>query len=207
MSDKTRIQTELDLLSALERGEVVTQMALSRRLSVSVGLVNALLKRVTHKGLVKARAAPYKRWAYYVTPRGFAEKGRLVAEYLEASLDFFRQARTEYVDSFVRARACGVDRIVLVGRGELADIALIAAREADIDVVGLFDETANVDHPHGLPILRTFDGLDAETALAITASRRPQEAYERAAALADGRLILAPALLRIAREPPAEAET
>ena len=46
------------------------------------------------KGFVKAKAAPYKRYAYYLTPKGFNEKSRLVAQYLEVSLDFFRTART-----------------------------------------------------------------------------------------------------------------
>ena len=96
MADKTGLQIEFDLLSALERREVVTQPALAKRLSISVGMVNALLKRAVHKGLVKAKAAPYKRWAYYVTPEGFQEKSRLVAQYLDASLAFFRMARREY---------------------------------------------------------------------------------------------------------------
>ncbi len=59
MADKTGLQTELDLLATLERRDVVTQPALAKRLSISVGMVNALLKRAARKGLVKAKAAPY----------------------------------------------------------------------------------------------------------------------------------------------------
>ena len=139
MGDKTKTQTQIELLTALERGEVVTQMALSKRLSVSVGLVNALLKRVMHKGLVKAKAAPYKRWAYYLTPRGFDEKSRLVAEYLETSLAFFRNARQEYRALFLRGHECGFRKFILVGRGEVSEIALLAAVETDAKVVGILD--------------------------------------------------------------------
>ena len=49
MADKIGLQTEIELLSALERREVVTQPALARRLSISVGMVNALLKRAARE--------------------------------------------------------------------------------------------------------------------------------------------------------------
>ena len=136
MADKIGIQTEIELLAALERREVVTQPALAKRLSISVGMVNALLKRAVRKGLVKAKAAPYKRWAYYVTPEGFQEKSRLVAQYLDTSLAFFRMARREYRLLFQNGQRAGYRRFVLVGRGEVAEIALLAALEADAELVG-----------------------------------------------------------------------
>ena len=76
MPSKTPLKTELDILAALESGEVVTQMTLAKRVGVAVGLINALIKRGMRKGYVKARSAPYKRYAYYLTPKGFAEKSR-----------------------------------------------------------------------------------------------------------------------------------
>ena len=136
MADKIGLQTEIDLLAALERREVVTQPALAKRLSISVGMVNALLKRAVRKGLVKAKAAPYKRWAYYVTPEGFQEKSRLVAQYLDTSLAFFRMARREYRTLFLDGQRKGFRRFVLVGRGEVAEIALLAALEADAELWG-----------------------------------------------------------------------
>ncbi len=49
MADKIGLQTEIELLSVLERRGVVTQPALARRLSISVGMVNALLKRAARE--------------------------------------------------------------------------------------------------------------------------------------------------------------
>src|SRR3546814_4284251 len=76
----TKSDAELDFLTAIERGEVVTQVALKQRIGVSVGLINALLKRSVHKGYVKVRKVPYRRYAYYLTPQGFGEKSRLRSE-------------------------------------------------------------------------------------------------------------------------------
>src|SRR6185369_13008616 len=105
--------SELEFLTAIERGEVVTQMTLRKRIGVSIGLVNALLKRGMRNDYVKARKVPFRRYAYYVTPTGFSEKSRLVAIYLENSLTFFRGARSQYAEIFENARTAGLSRLVL----------------------------------------------------------------------------------------------
>ena len=201
MADKTDIQTEIEFLAALERREVVSQLALAKRLSISAGMVNALLKRAVRKGLVKAKAAPYKRWAYYVTPEGFEEKSRLVAQYLDASFAFFRKARQEYRQLFAGGREKGLRRFVLAGRGEVAEIALLAAIEADAELVGILDREANAARLHGLPVLRSLDEAEAWDAVVITESRRPQEAFDALRGTVPEGQVLAPPFLRIVREP------
>ena len=201
MADKIGLQTEIELLAALERREVGTQPALAKRLSISVGMVNALLKRAVRKGLVKAKAAPYKRWAYYVTPEGFQEKSRLVAQYLDASLAFFRMARREYRALFLDGQRMGFQRFVLVGRGEVAEIALLAALEADAELVGILGREANADSLYGLPVLRSLEEAEAWDALVITESRHPQEVFETLRDMAPVHQVLTPPFLRIVREP------
>ncbi len=210
MSDKSKIETELDFLTALEEGTVVTQMTLAKRVAVSVGLINALLKRAVGKGFVKAKSAPYKRYAYYMTPTGFAEKGRLVREYLEASLKFFRSARLEYYTLAMRARGAGKNRLVFVGAGELAEIALLAAREAEVDIVAVIDTTTNRAKFCGLPVVRdpadlkngalngALNGIDG---VIITDRTRPQEAFEMMRTHYADTEIFTPPLLRISRRP------
>ncbi len=201
MADRIDIETEMDLLVTLERGEAVTQLGLSKRLSVSVGLINALLKRAAKKGQAKARAVPPRRWAYYLTPKGFAEKSRLVATYLDTSLAFFREARAGYVALFVHLRTSGIRRIVLVGRGELSEIAILAAREVGVEIVGLLDYRSNSEYVHGLPVLRHLDGIDAMIPLVITDSRSPQGAYDEVRAQYETRQIEAPSFLRVSINP------
>lgn len=202
MASKPKAPAELDFLASLEAGEVTTQVRLSKRVAVSVGLVNALLKRAMQKGYVKAKSAPYKRYAYYLTPKGFSEKSRLVAEYLETSLSFFRVARQEYGELFQRAQRTGARRFVLAGSGELAEIALLAAREADLEIVGVFDRGSNEDKFHGVPILRSIEDFGDVVALVITDARAPQQTFDLLKTLFPDQRILTPPLLRVAREAP-----
>ena len=82
----------LGVLSAVEQDSAVTQRGLSSDLGIALGLANAVLKRCVRKGLIKIANAPLNRYAYYLTPQGMAEKGRLTVEYLRVSFDLFRDA-------------------------------------------------------------------------------------------------------------------
>jgi hypothetical protein len=179
----------------------VTQANLSKRIAVSVGLINALLKRAIYKGHVKAHAAPYKRYAYYLTPGGFSEKSRLVAEYLEGSLSFFRKARQEYLEMLSFARSSGIRQVAFAGCGELAEIALLAAREAEVQVVGIIDAKSEVKTCCGLTVVQRLEALQPVHALLITDAREPQRAFDKLLEQITEHQILAPPFLRIMRLP------
>ncbi|CUA86830.1 Winged helix-turn-helix DNA-binding [Chelatococcus sambhunathii] len=197
MAEKLPTEVDLELLASLESGEVVTQMSLSQRIGVSIGLVNALLKRAIRKGYVKARAAPYKRYAYYLTPSGFSEKSRLVADYLDISLRFFRDAREQYADGFRRLDVVGLRRVVLAGAGELAEIAILAARDNAIEVVAVLDAETNRSRVAGVPVVRALKEAPAFDAVVVTDARTPQATYDRLGGQVDSNRIVTPPLLHV----------
>src|SRR5260370_40344069 len=119
--DNQRIM--LGLLQSVERDGGQSQRRLAAELGIALGLVNAYLKRCIKKGLVKVSEAPARRYAYYLTPRGFAEKSRLTVEYLGFSFSFFRQARAECADIFSAIRGRGFERVVVAGGSDLAQLA------------------------------------------------------------------------------------
>lgn len=190
-----RLRAEMDLLSAIERGEVLSQLSLTKRVGVSLGMVNALVKRAVSKGYAKMSQAPYKRFAYYLTPQGFAEKSRLVAAYLESSLAFFKKARAEYEAIFTAAPAQSGGRILAVGEGELLEIAYIAAVASGGKISGLLCAKSGVA-AFGLPRIAVPARGDL---LVVTDCAAPQDAYERArlAAEAVGAVVVAPPFLRV----------
>jgi DNA-binding MarR family transcriptional regulator len=187
-------------MTAIERGEVVTQMTLSKRIGVSIGLVNALLKRGMRNGYVKARKVPFKRYAYFLTAKGFREKSRLAAIYLEGSLAFFRVARSEYADIFARARAEGLSRLVLIGGGELAEIAILAAWGNGLTLLALLDSETNEDQNYGIRIIRSLEEIGSFDAVVITDSQTPQQTYDDMRERLPEAQVLAPPLLSITRD-------
>lgn len=196
MARNGNLTETVELLDNVAGQEAPNQRALARKLGISVGLVNALVHRAVRKGLIKIKHVPARRYAYYLTPKGFAEKSRLVAEYLDRSLSFFRTARQEYSEAFARCAAAGHKRVVLCGAGELAEIATLAAYGLDVTLVAVLDVETNQARVAGLPVIRSIDEVEAGDILVITDERNPQETYDRLAAVAGDR-VLAPAFLRI----------
>lgn len=187
----------VELLDHVSGPDAPNQRALAQRIGVSVGLVNALVHRAVRKGLIKIREAPARRYAYYLTPKGFAEKSRLVAEYLDYSLSFFRTARQEYADVFARCEAEGRKRVVLCGAGEVAEIASLAAHGTTIELLGVFDSTTNHARVAGLPVLRDLANVDGVDVVVIADGRKPQECYDKMVASVGANRVMTPDFLRI----------
>ncbi len=201
----------LGLLSAVERDSAVTQRHLASELGIALGLANAYLKRCAKKGLIKMRQAPLNRYAYYLTPRGFAEKSRLTAEYLTISFDFFRRARHDCAALLEGCAARGWRRVALMGAGELAEIAALGAAEAGVTIVAVIDAQAGGSCA-GRPVVRdlaaalALGGDRPLDAIIITDTRAPQASFD-AMIMAMSRHgfgedhILAPQLLHITPRP------
>jgi DNA-binding MarR family transcriptional regulator len=197
MSRNGNLAETVELLDNVSGNEAANQRALARKIGISVGLVNALVHRAVRKGLIKIKEVPARRYAYFLTPKGLAEKSKLVAEYLDHSLTFFRVARQEYNDVFARCAASGKKRIVLCGAGELAEIATLAVNGLGIELVAVFDPETNHAHVAGLPVIRTIQDLEPGDMLVITDGRRPQHAYDRLLAIVERDRVAAPPFLRI----------
>lgn len=170
----------LKLLAALENEQSVSQRSLAMQIGVALGMTNYLVKRAVRKGLLKVDKIPAKRYAYYVTIKGFGEKSRLVAQYLSSSLKFFRQARGEYSIIFSQIRAQNHSRIVLFGISELAEIALLSAQGENVRVLAIIHPGSNQDVFSGVPVIGSLDYLTEQKvdAVVITTTDAPQKAYD-----------------------------
>lgn len=201
--DRNETALVLGVLSAVEQDARVTQRGLSTQLGIALGLANAILKRCARKGLIKISGAPLNRYAYYLTPKGLAEKGRLTVEYLRVSFDLFRDARRQFTELMEGLVARDARRVALAGVSELTEAALLSAREAGAEIACVVDPAYESTQYLGVPALRGFEALLAPIdAIIVCDMRDPLAVFETAqaaaAALGVGRSrVLAPPLLRL----------
>jgi DNA-binding MarR family transcriptional regulator len=196
----------LGLLESVERDGEQTQRRLASELGVALGLVNAYLKRCVKKGLMKVSDAPARRYAYYLTPQGFAEKARLTVDYFSYSFSFFRRARSEYGAVFNLAIGRGFSRIVLAGVSDLAEIATICALEGGIEVVAVVDESCGKSKFVGVQVFASFDKLTKPfDAVVITALQNAGDILRDARARYGADRVFAPPLLGLS-EPVSRVE-
>jgi DNA-binding MarR family transcriptional regulator len=188
----------LGLLESVERDGAQSQRKLAAELGIALGLVNAYLKRCVKKGLVKIGEAPARRYAYYLTPHGFAEKSRLTVEYLSSSFSFFRRAREDCSSVLKIAHARGWHRVALVGVSDLAEIATICALEQGIAIVAVVDAKCENDRFVGAPVVSSIAALaGAFDALVVTDLEATRESVLAVVDQLDAERVLVPALLGI----------
>ncbi len=193
--DKARVM--LGLLESVERDGGKTQRRLAADLGIALGLVNAYLKRCIKKGLVKASEAPARRYVYYLTPQGLAEKSRLTVEYLSYSLVFFKQAKADCSALMRRAQERGQTRIVLAGQSDLAEVAAICAMDTNVTILAIVDPRSTNTTFLGRPVVATLAAVNEPfDAVLITEMLSTREVYDTAIEQLGADRVLIPELLR-----------
>lgn len=127
------------LLDEISKGHPLTQRDLSHRLGIALGLINSYLKNLISKGYITVTAIPSKRYAYYLTPKGFTEKTRLTYHHLQNFTNLYREARRDFKALFSSLHSEGVRSVVFAGADESAEIAYLSLQEFDIEFAGIVD--------------------------------------------------------------------
>lgn len=137
--DKQAIRT-LKILEEINNDQNPSQRDLSRKLDVSLGLVNSFIKRLVHKGYLKITIVPKNRVKYILTPKGVMEKTHLTYQYIQYSFELYRKAKINIKKHFNELVAQDVKRVVFYGVGDVAEIAYICLRETPIKMIAIVDE-------------------------------------------------------------------
>lgn len=188
-----------DLLVRIDGSEGISQRDLSRELGIALGLTNAYIRRCVKKGLLKISQAPARRYRYYLTPKGFAEKTRLTAQYFHDSLVFFRRARNQLSAIFEECQAHGWRRVGLYGQSELSEIALLCAGDYGVAVAAVVDPQRKGGRVAGLPVVPDLAALGEVDALVVTDLKNPQGSFEALAASLGPERVFTPGVLHVAR--------
>lgn len=164
------------LLDEISKGTELTQRDLSRKLNVALGLVNSYVKNLVSKGYITVSTIPRKRYKYYLTPSGFAEKTRLTYQHLQNFTNLYRVARRDFHLLFNKIQNSDIKEIVFCGVDEVAEIAFLSLKETDLKLTGVVDslkkgtdffghtvlpleEINNIDY--GIIVITSFQGGEA----------------------------------------------
>ncbi|MEN8264840.1 MAG: winged helix-turn-helix transcriptional regulator [Nitrospirota bacterium] len=127
------------LLDEISKGENLSQRGLSRKLNIALGLVNSYINNLISKGYITIKNIPSKRYAYYLTSQGFAEKSRLTYKHLQNFTNLYKIARKDFRNLFRRLEKDNIKSIVFCGVDEVTEIAFISLQEFDIELIAVFD--------------------------------------------------------------------
>jgi DNA-binding Lrp family transcriptional regulator len=140
MTEDKKIAIEHGILDLIEKDGRVTQTELSRSLRVSIGLVNAYLKRLVNKGYVKVSNVKTSTIKYMLTPEGLAQKYNLTRSYMAHSLDYYRKIKLAVENRIVRLKLEEVRTVIFIGSGEIAEIMYLYLGDTKIKLLDVFDD-------------------------------------------------------------------
>ena len=129
----------LKILEEMENDHAPSQRYLARKLNISLGLVNAFIKRLAQKGYCKITTVPKSRVRYILTPKGVAEKARLTYDFVQFSFQFYKKTRGKLSGIFCDLEAEKGDRVIFYGATELAEIGYVSLQGTNINLVAVVD--------------------------------------------------------------------
>ncbi len=129
----------LKLLDEISKNETVTQRELKSHLGVSLGLVNSYIKNLVSKGYITVSQIPKKRYAYYLTPKGFTEKTRLAVDHLRNFTSVYKVARRDFTELFLKMEKTRIKKVCFCGIDEITEIAFLSLNETDLELSGVVD--------------------------------------------------------------------
>ncbi len=118
-----RLEHELDLLEYIaQRKESVHQRGLARNVGLSLGMTNAILRRLSQKGWLTIRKVNNRNIRYAVSPAGIEEIARRSYRYFKRTIKNivdYREALDNLVSSLYQK---GIREVVLVGASDIGFI-------------------------------------------------------------------------------------
>lgn len=132
---------QLEILRHVEQTPRLNNRLAARKLGVSVKLAHVTLRKMVAKGLLHVKKAHARRWDYFLTPAGIAEKTRLTYEFLEFSFQFYHEARKRSAQLCRSLSERGMTTVAFLGAGELAEITYLGVIEWKLQLTAVYDSS------------------------------------------------------------------
>ncbi|MFP4011738.1 MAG: MarR family transcriptional regulator, partial [Spirochaetaceae bacterium] len=118
-SPMTPTEKELEVLEQIYRRNDVRQRDLARVIGMSLGMTNAILKRLSQKGLLTVRKVNNRNIVYAVSPVGVDAIARKSYRYLKRTIRHVINYKEAIEEVIGGAAESGYTEVALIGRSDL----------------------------------------------------------------------------------------
>jgi DNA-binding MarR family transcriptional regulator len=168
---------DLQLLEEIERNPRISQRELSHKFGIALGVTNACIKRMARRGLIRLKGFPPRRIAYYLTPKGFAEKSKLMLHFFFYNIQHYAEMKKLISKKLLEMQQSGVKRVAFFGVSDEMEIAYITLQGSDMKLVGIADEDGGRQGTrllgHKVLSLGEVKGLNPDAILISSAKDQP----------------------------------
>lgn len=130
---------DLQLLEEIEQNPRISQRELSNKFGIALGVTNACIKRMARRGLIRLKGFPPRRIAYYLTPKGFAEKSKLMLHFFSYNIQHYAEMKKVISKKLLEMQQSGIKRVAFFGVSDEMEISYITLQGSDMKLVGIAD--------------------------------------------------------------------
>lgn len=151
-------QHELKTLLEIKDDPSLSQRSLAHKLNISLGLTNAILQNLIHRGWVKAQKMTGRKILYLITPKGMAQATNFIYDRVRETQQYYQYAKDLLTTHFTILYDKGVRRAVIYGTGQLAEIAYLSLLDSPLILHSILtdDSSKNKFLGHEVLILPDF---------------------------------------------------
>jgi len=125
-------QKHLDTLLELKENPSVSQRSLAHKLNISLGLTNAILQNLIHRGWVKVQKMTGRKILYLITPQGITRATNLVYDRFRETQNYYQYTKELLTSYLTDLYNQGKRRAVIYGTNQLAEITYLSLLDSPL---------------------------------------------------------------------------
>ena len=129
MSNDTLNEREFELINIIGAQLGSNQRDLSRKLDLSLGLTNMILKRLVSKGYIRITQLNKRKVRYILTSKGFAEKMRKAVKYTIKTVSSIGLIKDKIKEVMIDLVEKGEKSFIVLGKSDFALLIEIVLKE------------------------------------------------------------------------------
>lgn len=131
-SDIATLQTIAD---TLKEEPLASQRMLAEKAGMSIGLMNAILKRFVERGWIMLTNVNLKKLSYAITPEGISELTHRSQKFARRTFALANTYNDELCNLVQKARKDGKTKLVLYGSSYIKFLLIYACQKFDVEFV------------------------------------------------------------------------
>lgn len=122
----------LDTLLELKDDPSLSQRSLAHRLNISLGLTNAILQNLIHRGWVKAKKLTGRKILYLITPQGIARATNLIYDRFRETQNYYQYTKELLTSYLAELYNQGKRKVIINGTNQLAEITYLSLLDSPL---------------------------------------------------------------------------
>ena len=133
-------KNELNTLLEIKENPSLTQRSLAHRLNISLGLTNAILQNLIHRGWVKVKKLNGRKILYLITPQGMARATNLIYDRFRETQNYYQYTKELLTSYLTDLYNQGKRRAIIYGTNQLAEIIYLSLLDSPLKLHSILSD-------------------------------------------------------------------